>query len=168
MASIFRRGGPGTCAFSRGVRQIASCRMVVIPRFAPLHSASFGTAKCVQDHSVGWPQQYERACAWHRWQDLSVQQKASWCFTSAPLHCGVFREHNALPLDESLVAMLPGQLDASGIGLVNLGTQYADPHQRLKAIRPRCRLHVSLQALPPGFVTHAYVSGHVGISCRSG
>lgn len=80
-----------------------------------------------------------------------------------------FREHNALPLDESLVAMLPGQLDASGIGLVNLGTQYADPHQRLKAIRASLRAsREHLQALPQDLLptytflaTSAFLVGQV-------
>ncbi len=80
-----------------------------------------------------------------------------------------FREHNALPLEESLVAMLPGQLDATGIGLVNLGTQYADPQQRLQAIKASLRAsREHLQALPhellPTYTflaTSAYLVGQV-------
>lgn len=80
-----------------------------------------------------------------------------------------FREHNALPLEKSLVAMLPGQLDASGLGLVNLGTQHADPHQRLEAIKASLRAsRKHLQALPhellPTYTflaTSAYLVGQV-------
>jgi diacylglycerol O-acyltransferase len=78
-----------------------------------------------------------------------------------------FREYNALPLDQSLVAMLPGQLDASGLGLVNLGTQHADPQRRLQAIKASLRAsREHLQALPsellPSYTflaTSAYLLG---------
>lgn len=60
-----------------------------------------------------------------------------------------FREHNALPLDDSLVAALPGQHDTAGMGLVNLGTQHADPYRRLHAIQASLRAsREHLQALP--------------------
>ncbi len=80
-----------------------------------------------------------------------------------------FREHNALPLDDSLVAALPGQHDSTSMGLVNLGTQYADPHQRLQAIQASLRAsREHLQSLPrelmPAYTflaTSAYLVGQV-------
>jgi WS/DGAT/MGAT family acyltransferase len=60
-----------------------------------------------------------------------------------------FKEHNALPETQSLVAALPGQQRASFIGLVNLGTQHADPRQRLASIRASLRAsRAHLQELP--------------------
>ncbi len=50
-----------------------------------------------------------------------------------------FKEHNALPENESLVAALPGQIDTASMGLVSLGTDIADPHQRLMTIQASLR-----------------------------
>lgn len=58
------------------------------------------------------------------------------------------KEHNALP-EQTLVAALPGQSHAASIGLVGLGTQYADPRLRLEAVRASLRAsREHLQALP--------------------
>jgi diacylglycerol O-acyltransferase / wax synthase len=80
-----------------------------------------------------------------------------------------FREYNALPLEDSLVAALPGQHDTTSMGLVNLGTQHADPHRRLQAIQASLRAsREHLQALPrdalPTYTflaTSAYLVGQV-------
>jgi diacylglycerol O-acyltransferase len=80
-----------------------------------------------------------------------------------------FREYNALPLDDSLVAALPGQHDSTSMGLVNLGTQHADPHRRLQAIQASLRAsREHLKALPrdvlPAYTflaTSAYLVGQV-------
>lgn len=83
-----------------------------------------------------------------------------------------FREHNALPLEDSLVAALPGQHSQNGttsMGLVNLGTQHADPHRRLQAIQASLRAsREHLQALPPELLpsytflaTSLYLAGQV-------
>lgn len=80
-----------------------------------------------------------------------------------------FREYNALPLEDTLVAALPGQHDATSMGLVNLGTQHADPYRRLQAIQASLRAsREHLQALPrelmPAYTflaTSAYLAGQV-------
>lgn len=80
-----------------------------------------------------------------------------------------FREYNALPLEDSLVAALPGQHDTTSMGLVNLGTQHADPYRRLQAIQASLRAsREHLQALPrellPTYTflaTSAYLVGQV-------
>lgn len=80
-----------------------------------------------------------------------------------------FKEYNALPLEESLVAALPGQHDASSMGLVNLGTEHADPHRRMMVIQASLRAsRKHLQALPSELMpvytfiaTSAYLLGQV-------
>lgn len=80
-----------------------------------------------------------------------------------------FKEHNALPQDESLVAALPGQQRASFIGLVSLGTQHADPRRRLDVIKRSLRAsREHLQTLSPELApaytllaTSAYLLGQV-------
>lgn len=114
-------------------------------------------------------QQYERARLAALAQACNATEGEIVLYLCATALRRFFKEHNALPAEESLVAALPGQSDASSMGLVNLGTQHASPRKRLLAIQrslQASRKH--LQALPPELMptytllaTSAYLVGQV-------
>jgi len=114
-------------------------------------------------------QQYDRARLAAVAQACSASEGEIVLYLCATALRRFFKEHNALPDDESLVAALPGQYDASSMGLVSLGTQYASPRKRLQAVQASLQAsREHLQALPPELLptytflaTSAYLVGQL-------